>query len=427
MIDSVKVKLWGRDLGVVSAGHQGVPGFEYFPDFVASGLEVSPIHMPLLAGKIYRFPQHLNNTGYPSTFHGLPGLLADALPEKFGNRLLGAMLAKQGRTLEDMGVLERLSYLGSRGMGALEFEPALALERNALLPVDVPDLVNLARDVLSEQSSRSLSAEEATLETLIAVGTSAGGAKAKAVIAINDQGDIVSGQSDAPDGFQHWLLKFDDVDNEELASSKELGRMEYAYHLMALEAGIEMTECRLLEKGGLSHFMTRRFDRFEDGRKLHIQSFCALAHADRNPPGLQSYERLFLCARQLGCTHEEHQQLYRRMVFNILARNQDDHTKNFAFAMDESGEWFLAPAFDLCFSYKPGNPFIEQHQISCNGKRDHFTLEDLLVAARAGDIKQPKKIIAEVQAVVETWPEYARQAGLSVARTSAIGKMLRRL
>ncbi len=425
MISSVKVKIWGRDVGVVTIAGNRVPSFEYFPEFVSSGCDLSPLHMPLQAGRVYSFPQHITNTGYPSTFHGLPGMLADALPEKFGNRLLAAMLAKQGRTLDEMSVLERLSYLGSRGMGALEFEPALDTGHDAVLALDVQELLEVARDVLSEQQSRKLSNKEASLEKLIAVGTSAGGAKAKAVIAINDQGDIVSGQAAAPPGYRHWLLKFDDVDNEELATSKELGRMEYAYHLMAVEAGIEMTECRLLEKGGLAHFMTRRFDRLDDGEKLHIQSFCALAHADRNPPGLQTYEGLFLTARRLACSYEEHQQLYRRMVFNILARNQDDHTKNFAFAMGKNGEWFLAPAFDLCFSYKPGNPFIEQHQISCNGKRDDFTLGDLLAAAKAGDIKQPKKIIAEVEAAVNDWAVFSEEAGLSEERTLAIGGLLR--
>ncbi|MCP3665088.1 MAG: type II toxin-antitoxin system HipA family toxin [Gammaproteobacteria bacterium] len=423
-MDSIAVELWGERIGVLSwVEESGYAEFQYEPTFVQNGIDLSPVHLPL-SNQVFRFPEHTQS----NTFRGLPGFIADSLPEKFGNRLLDTYLAKHGRRLEALNPLERLCYIGNRGMGALEYQPDLETrDLNNSIPLEVSDLVQVARDVLKDYQGANADIENDGIETLVAVGTSAGGAKAKAVIAISDDSDqVLSGQATAPDGFEHWLLKFDEIDNEELATSKQIGRIEYAYSEMAFQAGINMMECRLLSDGPQAHFMTKRFDRVDGNAKVHVVTFAGMEHADRDPPGHVGYERLFQTMREIGLPQSDLTEMYRRMLFNICARNQDDHTKNHAFLMFSDGAWQLSPAYDICFSYKPGNPFIEQHQMSCNGKRDDFEIEDLMGAATSADVKRPREILSDIETAIAKWPIYAEQAGLSEILTTEIGSLHRK-
>lgn len=423
-MDAVAVYLWGRRVGALSwdAGRR-VAQFQYDPEFIQAGLEISPLMMPL-SQRVYQF----NDLADTQTFKGLPGVIADSLPEKFGNRILDIYLANYGRNLEDLNPLERLSYVGSRGMGALEYEPDLDTRNlKEPIPVEVSDLVDVAQAVLADRKAADANMKIDGIETLVNVGTSAGGAKAKAVIAVNDQTQhVLSGQTDVPAGYEHWLLKFDEIDNDEHATSHQIGRIEYAYNEMAAEAGINTMDCRLLKDGDRAHFMTKRFDRVDGNARVHVCTFAGMMHADRDPPGNVGYERLFQVIRDLGLGQDSLNEMYRRMVFNICSRNQDDHTKNHAFLMFADGVWQLAPAYDLCFSYQPGNRFIEQHQMACNGKRDQFSLEDLKQAAIAADVKRPERIIDHVQHAVGQWRVIARDSGIDDKTTAAIGKLHRK-
>lgn len=421
-MDAIAVNLWGEQVGALSWDKDRMlASFQYTPEFIKAGLEISPLKVPL-GSQVFRFPE-LADT---NTFKGLPGFIADCLPEKFGNRLLDTYLATHGRQLDDLNSLERLCYVGTRSMGALEYEPDIeSLNLSKPIPLQVSDLVEVARNVLEKRQTTNADLSDG-IETLITVGTSAGGAKAKAVIAVNDEtNDVLSGQADVPKGYVHWLLKFDEIDNEEHATSKQIGRIEYAYSEMANEAGINMMECRLLHDGDRAHFMTKRFDRVDGNNKVHVVTFAGMTHADRDPPGEVGYERLFQTIRDLGLPQSDLTEMYRRMVFNICARNQDDHTKNHAFLMFGDGSWQLAPAYDICFSYKPGNAFIERHQMSCNGKRDDFVMEDLLVAASAADVKNPKSIIEDVGSAVSHWRKYADSAGINEEGARSIEQQFR--
>ncbi len=423
MNSPVVINLWGERVGALLwDANGGYASFEYDKDFVKSSLEISPLFLPL-SNKIYQFPE-LKNT---KTFQGLPGFIADSLPEKFGNRLLDTYLARHGKKLQDLTPLERLCYVGTRGMGALEYEPDFETRNlNTPIPLEVSDLVELAQSVLQERETLHANLDDKGIDTLISVGTSAGGAKAKAIIAINDKtNQVLSGQTNVPKGFEHWIIKFDEFENEEHATAKQIGRIEYAYNEMAFDAGINVMESRLLPDGEKAHFITKRFDRIDGNDKVHVLTFAGMTHSDRDPPGNYGYERLFQTIRDLKLHQDDLNEMYRRMVFNICARNQDDHTKNHAFLMFGDGEWQLSPAYDLCFSYKPGNKFIEQHQMSCNGKRENFTIEDLLHAAKAADVKNPKKIIEEVEKSVAKWPEFAEKSGLHESQTFYIKKLHR--
>ncbi len=421
-MDTISVHVWGQLVGALSWNKERMlASFQYAPEFLRSGLAVSPLKVPLDT-RVFEFPELVDT----NTFKGLPGFIADCLPEKFGNRLLDTYLANHGRRIDDLNPLERLCYVNTRGMGALEFQPDLeSRDLNEPIALQVSDLADVAKRVLEERQQISTNIDDG-IETLVTVGTSAGGAKAKAVIAVNDDtSDVLSGQANVPEGYVHWLLKFDETDNEEHASSKQIGRIEYAYSEMAYEAGITMMECRLLHDNEYAHFMTQRFDRVDGNTKIHVVTFAGMMHVDRDPPGQVGYERLFQTIRELGLPPSDLTEMYRRMVFNICARNQDDHTKNHAFLMFGDGSWQLAPAYDLCFSYKPGNPFIESHQMSCNGKRDDFLIEDLLTSAGAADVKNPKKIIKQVQQAVSRWSELAREAGIDEKRILHISKLHR--
>lgn len=413
-----KVQLWGRTIGAVSldAGRD-VAAFQYDAAFARSGIELSPLRMPL-SDRVYEFPALPRNT-----FHGLPGLLADSLPDKFGNALIDAWLATQGRTPESFSAVERLCYTGSRGMGALEYAPALGPKPRQTSKIEVDALVRLAGEVLTHrgdlQGHFHEAGKEKSLREILSVGTSAGGARAKAVIAWNRMtNEVRSGQIAAGEGFEYWLLKFDGVagnKDKELEDPKGYGAIEYAYHLMAKAAGITMSECRLLEENGRRHFMTRRFDRLAGGAKLHMQSLGALAHFDFNAAGAYAYEQALLTIRQLELPMVAIEEQFRRMVFNIVARNQDDHVKNIAFLMNQHGEWALAPAFDVTYSYNPSGSWTATHQMTLNGKRDGFTMADFAACAKAALMKRGRAatIIHEVQAAVRRWPEFAAEAQLA--------------
>ncbi len=412
-----EVKLWGKTIGaVLLQDGDDVASFEYDAAFAQSGIQVAPLVMPL-SRRVHRFPA-LSRT----TFHGLPGLLADSLPDKFGNALIDAWLASRGRQADSFNAIERLCYTGERGMGALEFAPATGPAAKQTTGIEVSQLVALASKVLTHrnnlQASFAAQGSEDALSDILRVGTSAGGARAKAVIAWNRKtNEVRSGQFKAGKDFEYWLLKFDGVSgnkDKELDDPKGYGLIEYAYYLMALECGIDMSECRLFKEHGRSNFMTRRFDRLAGGEKLHMQSLSALAHYDFNMAGAYSYEQALLVMRQLQLPMQAIEQQFRRMAFNIVARNQDDHVKNIAFLMNKSGEWSLSPAFDMTYSFNPAGAWTASHQMTMNGKRDNFTLDDFNACAKKASMKRGRaaKIVSEVQATVSKWKSFAEQAGL---------------
>ncbi len=422
-IETAQVMLWGDVVGAVSWLADRAHGvFEYEPAFLTKGLDISPIHMGLNAARngdgIFSFPG-LNK----QTYLGLPGLLADSLPDKFGNNIIDAWLVRNGRDAGSFSPIERLCYTGNRGMGALEFSPSVNQSFDRSVPVEVSELVEMAQQVMSQRMKLDVKIGHSQQENaeaimdILRVGTSAGGARPKAVIAMNNEGNVMSGQAHVPAGYDYWLLKFDGVTDLELGEPKEFGRIEYAYYLMAKAAGIEMTECRLLEENGRAHFLTKRFDRRADEnethKKVHMQSLCGLAHYDFNMAGTYSYEQAFAIMRQLRLSKADAIQQYRRMIFNIITRNQDDHTKNIAFLMNTHGEWHLSPAYDLTYSHNPAGKWTNQHQMSINNKRDHFQLEDLVAVGESISIRKPEDIIHEMFHAVERWPEFAREAGLN--------------
>lgn len=432
-----EVKLWSSTIGAVALEENADTGaFEYDPEFVRSGIQVAPLMMPL-SSRVYRFDELSRRT-----FHGLPGLLADSLPDRFGNALINAWLAVQGRTPESFNAVERLLYTGVRGMGGLEFHPASGpaptgprAEKSTRIRVD--KLVELASEILSYRDDLKASFadsdrnREASLRDILRVGTSAGGARAKAVIAWNPEtNEVRSGQVNAGPGFEYWIMKFDGVSgnmDKELEDPQGYGAIEYAYSRMARDAGIAMSDCRLFEERGNRHFMTKRFDRLAGGDKLHMQSLCAMAHYDFNLPGAYSYEGVFSVMRRIGLDAAASEEMYRRMIFNIVARNQDDHTKNIAFLMDRSGRWSLAPAFDLTYAYNPHGAWTHSHQMTVASKRDGFTWDDLRKCADAASLKRgrARTILEEVQKTVSRWPDYADDAGVRVEHRDAIAKALR--
>ena len=426
-VDTAIVRLWGDMVGAVAwLADQGHGVFEYDPAFLRKGMDISPLHMGLEDAKrgdgVFSFPG-LNR----ETFLGLPGLLADALPDKFGNSMIDAWLVRNGRDAGSFSPIERLCYTGKRAMGALEFEPPIHRQFDRPVSVEVAELVELAQSIMAQRLSLDVDIGASERENtraimdILRVGTSAGGARPKAVIATNDSGNVISGQAEIPEGYDYWILKFDGVTDLELGAPKGYGRIEYAYHLMALAAGIEMEECRLLIESNRAHFMTKRFDR-KNHEKLHLQSLCGLAHYDFNLPGAYSYEQAFAVMRQLRLTKQEAVQQYRRMVFNVVARNQDDHTKNIAFLMDRNGKWKLSPAFDVIYAHNPAGKWTNQHQMSINGKRNNFVVEDMIAVGDSISIRKPKDIIKEVLDAVKRWPEFAKKAGVPPNHISEIAR-----
>ena len=425
-----EVRLWGRTIGAVSLEDGAdVAAFEYDPAFVRSGIAVSPLIMPP-SSRVYSFSELPRET-----FYGLPGLLADSLPDTFGNALINAWLATQGRQPDSFNAVERLCYTGERGMGALEFAPSTGPKTRRVAEIQIDRLVALASAVLTHRNDLRVSfaseGREQALTDILRIGTSAGGARAKAVIAWNPStNEVRSGQISAAEGFEYWLLKFDGVEgnrDKEMDDPQGYGVIEYAYSRMALDAGIGMSECRLFEENGRRHFMTRRFDRLADGEKLHMQSLCALAHYDYNSPGAYAYEQALLVMRQLALPMSSIEEQFRRMAFNIIARNQDDHVKNIALLMDKSGNWSLSPAFDMTYSYNPSGQWTASHQMSMNGKRDDFTMEDFRVCAKAALMKRGRAgiIVSEVRGAVSHWRDYADEAGVPVSWREQIQRALR--
>ncbi|MDQ2077365.1 type II toxin-antitoxin system HipA family toxin [Marinimicrobium sp. ABcell2] len=423
-----EVTMWGQRVGALAAQPDETIAFEYEPDWISTGTEISPLKLPSQPG-IHRF----TNLS-PDTFKGLPGAFADTLPDDFGNAVINAWLARQGIPVEDFGTLDRLLYTGNRGMGALEYHPARKLPDGASMDIQVESLLQTAQQILDQRANLDVDLNDnGALQSILQVGTSAGGARPKAVVAVNaDRTQIRSGQVSAPAGFTHYLLKFDGVvehrtDKQTFGDPQGFGRMEYAYYRMAVEAGITMEPSELLEEGGRAHFLTRRFDR-DGNHKRHYQSLCAIDHADYKKPGHYSYEELFTTARRLRLTRKEAIELYRRMVFNVVARNHDDHTKNFGFLLDNAeAKWRLAPAFDVAYSYRPDSSWVNNHQLSLNGKRDEFTRADLLAVARQISEFETgaKQIIDQVCDAVAMWPTFARNVGVPSGLESEIQRNLR--
>ena len=395
--------------------------FEYAEEFRRSGLEVAPLTMPL-GPAIYSFPE-LDRVA----FRGLPGMLADSLPDRWGTRLVNAWLDRQGRPRESFNPVERLCYVGSRGMGALEYAPAIRGYGRSL-QVDVDELVTLAEEILSVRGEMDVHLDDEGLATLLQVGTSAGGVRAKAVIAWNPgTGETRSGQVTAPEGFEYWIIKFDGVgsDDGEFTDPRGYGRVEFAYHEMARDAGIEVTEARLhVDAGGRGHFMSKRFDRTGSGEKIHAQTLQGIAHLDYNLAGEHSWEQALGITQRL-CGHAAAEQLFRRMVFNVVTRNQDDHTKNVTFLMDRVGRWSLAPAYDVTWAYNPASTWTSRHQMTIAGKREGFETSDLVEAGSMVGVRSPKTVLIEVTDVAREWGRYADEAGVTPEFEDAVAHSLR--
>ena len=404
-IRAIQVNIWGQFVGAI-APLRNKPGyyeFSYAPEFEKGRLELSPILMKMKARRRFSFPALAQET-----FHGLPGLLADSLPDKFGNALIDEYLARRGILPKDITSLQRLLYVGRRSMGALEFEPAETDVRGAAanLPLDMAHLVEDARRALKGEFS-------SIAQDIIDIGSSAGGARAKAVIGWNRQSNqVVSGQFDVPDGFEHWLLKFDVGADGELGTTAGFGRIEYAHYLMAIAAGIEMNECRLLEEGPRAHFMTRRFDR-NGNQKLHAQSLCGLMHLDFNMPYVHSYDQYLRTVLGLRLGADALEQAWARCAFNVAIVNCDDHTKNLGFLMDSAGQWRLAPAYDTCFAHNPGEgKWTRWHQMQVGGKKWDISAEDLLQLAKTYDIRRARERLQQIREAITRWPEFAANAGV---------------
>jgi serine/threonine-protein kinase HipA len=411
-VDVAEIRLWGHTIAAVYWDRESsIAAFEYVPEFRGSGIEVAPLTMPL-GSAIYRFPELAR-----TSFQGMPGLLSDSLPDDFGNAVIDQWLAREGLDQADFSPVERLCYIGERGTGALEFRPARRATPKGSVEIEIPMLVELAASVLDQRRGLQVDVTaDNAMDDILRVGSSAGGARAKAVVAWNPAtGAMRSGQVKAGSGFEYWLLKFDGVDNREhgVRDPSGYGLIEYAYHKMAVAAGIEMAECRLFREGGRSHFMTRRFDRDLQGEKIHMLSLAGIAHLDHQQPGAHSYEQAMQVIESLHLPVADMEQQFRRMVFNVLSRNQDDHSKNIAFLMDKSGSWRLAPAFDVIYAYNPSGAWTSRHQMTINGKADDFSLDDFLDVARRFRVSRPLDAIREVSRVLQRWPEFAEKAGIA--------------
>ncbi|MCP4122382.1 MAG: type II toxin-antitoxin system HipA family toxin [Bacteroidetes bacterium] len=416
MVDVAEVMIWGEPIGAIRWDESEQLGyFQYAPKFIQKGWELSPIKMPIAQGsRIVSFPElRKGRSETEDTFKGLPGLLSDALPDKYGNKLINTWLAQQGRPENSMNPVEKLCFIGTRGMGALEFEPAQIKTGAKSFSLELDSLVEVAKKMLNEREAFLMNLsrdEQKAMMEILKIGTSAGGARPKAVIAYNPKTkEVRSGQGDVPKGFEHWLLKLDGVSGEQFGERSGWGRIEYAYYLMAIDSKIEISECQLLFENERAHFMTKRFDR-EDNTKHHIQSLCGLQHYDFNDMYGYSYEQVFQTMRLLRLTYPEAEQMFRRMVFNVLATNYDDHTKNFSFILKKEENWRLAPAYDLCFSFDPANHWVSKQTLSVNGKRLKISKVDLMTIAKDNNIKKGEKIIEDINSIVKAWNTYADRA-----------------
>ena len=420
MNNRAEVWLWGRKIAYVDLDEKGYVNFEYTKEFQNSNIQLSPIMMPL-SNRVYSFPELMSQS-----FKGVPGLIYDSLPDKFGNAVIDNWLAKHGRLPESFNAIERLCYVGRRGMGALEYKPCLFEDYDENIEID--NLVELANQVLRNREDVEIKSDnDDAINQLFMVGSSAGGARAKATVAWNKEKNIFrSGQIDAGEGYEYYLLKFDGVsDNGDhgLIDPKGYQKIEYAYYLMAKDAGIDIMDSMLLEEHGRSHFITKRFDRINN-QKIHMQTFGAMCHIDYNVPRLASYEMLALRSRELGIEQKQIEELYRRMVFNVLGYNNDDHVKNFTFLMDKNGTWKLSPAYDLTFSYKPDSLWLSEHQMTINGKSRNINQSDLLATAKIMRLSSRKalRIINEVKNVLSAWIDYANKANVNGKQAEEIDK-----
>jgi serine/threonine-protein kinase HipA len=420
MVDYAIVKIWDTVVGaVIWDNKKSLASFQYDKKFLEKQWDLSPLKMPLRSGdRVYSFPELLpSKDSYEDTFKGLPGLLADSLPDKYGNLLIDKWLAQNGRAPRSMNPVEKLCFIGTRGMGALEFEPSQWRASKNTFSVEIQSLVEIAQKMLTSRESfeTSLSIDEnQAMQQILKIGASAGGARPKAIIAFNERTrELRSGQTKVPNGFSHWLLKLDGVSGEQFGESSGWGRIEYAYHLMAKECGIEMTECDLLEENGRAHFMTKRFDREDSNTKHHIQTLCGINHFDYGNLHAYGYEQVFQTMRMLRLPYPQAEQMFRRMVFNVFATNCDDHTKNFSFRLKKDGVWELAPAYDICYAYDPNNIWVKQQTLSVNGKHSEIKKSDLMSVANENNIKKGDQIIDTINKIVENWSDFAIKAKVS--------------
>lgn len=427
MVDVAEVRIWGELAGAVRwEADRQLASFQYDKKFLGKEIELSPIKMPVQNGsRIYRFPElRRARNESASTFKGLPGLLADALPDRYGNQLINRWLSWQGRAADSMNPVEQLCFIGTRGMGALEFQPAQFKTAEKADFLEIAGLVSAAREILSNRQNFEMNIrkdERSALSEILKIGTSAGGARPKAVIALNRlTGEVRSGQTTVPHGFSHWLIKLDGVSDSQFGQSNGFGRVEFAYYLMAKDSGINMMECDLLEENGRAHFMTRRFDREGEDTKHHIQTFCGIQHFDYNNIFAYSYEQLFQTMRILKMSYTEAEQMFRRMVFNVMATNYDDHTKNFSFILKKKNKWGLSPAYDVCYAYDPENKWVSQQTLSINGKHQGITKADLMTIADENRIKNGAKIVDEIHRIVLCWSQYAARAKVNSVLTKTI-------
>lgn len=410
----IKVIIWNQLAGLCHIDDQNHLTFEYADTFVNTGLELSPLHMPL-SNKVYQF-----NALNEETFKGLPGMIADSLPDRWGNSVLKQWAEANNK---ELGVLQQLGYIGKRGIGALEYEPAFGEAKHTdRFDLEMSEIVKIANNIV--QARKEFSSSLSDIEKLLTISSSAGGARAKAVVGIHDETNkICSGQIDLPDDYSHWLIKFDGVTNDQLGDPKEYGKIEYCYSRMAKDAGIDFMPTKILNEGGRSHFLTKRFDRIGN-EKLHQQTLCGLAHMDYNQPGLHSYEDAFRVLNALKLEYKDREQLYRRACFNVLGANHDDHTKNISFLMNREGEWKLSPAYDLTYSYNPDGFYTSRHQMSINGKVSDISIKDLIALAKKVNVKQPNKIIDQVREGVNNWQRYAKEHDISQKRINSVQKMI---
>ena len=418
MVDVAKVRMFGLTVGTFRWDNQyGMVRFEYDSSFVGRGLEPSPLMMPVQEGRVYSFA-NLNK----ETFYGLPGMLADALPDTYGRALFDRWLALTGRTSSNP--VETLCFLGKRCMGALEFEPAIEVGLDSSARFEIDTLVDVAREALSEKSSFGTNLNEdkkAAIAEILRLGTSAGGQRAKAIIAYNkDTGEVRSGQVEAPEGFDYYLIKLDGVSAQAgFKATENYGRLEYSFYKLAKKCGIEMSECSLIEENGRAHFLTKRFDRV-DGKKIHMQTLCGISHFDFRLHRAYSYEQAFNVMRELRLPYSAAKEMFRRMVFNVVVRNQDDHTKNISFLMGGDGVWRLSPAYDMGYAYNPNGGWTSTHQMSINGKFDDITRQDLLAFASLNNIKDAVSIIGEIVEKISHWPELAKECEVPSAMVKSI-------
>jgi serine/threonine-protein kinase HipA len=410
MVDVAKVKMFGMDVGTFRwDSTYDVARFEYDMQFVGKGIEPSPLMMPVQQGRIYSFGS-LNR----DVFNGLPGMLADSLPDTYGRALFDRWLTLTGRTVGNP--IETLCFLGQRCMGALEFEPSTGPVSNPDIKIEIDSLVKVAIEALSNKNGFGVNLgidRKSAIAEILRLGTSAGGQRAKAIIAYNkENGEVRSGQVNAPKGFDYYLIKLDGVSAEAgFKETENFGRLEYSFSQLVKECGIEMTECSLIEENGRAHFLTKRFDR-ANGEKIHMQTLCGIAHYDFHLRRAYSYEQAFNVMRRLRLPYSQAEEMFLRMVFNVVIRNQDDHTKNISFLMDKKGNWRLSPAYDIGFAYNPKGSWTDTHQMSINGKFDDITRQDLLACAVSNNIKNASEVIDKVCEIVSKWPEIAKNCGV---------------